>query len=41
MTAKMLMALRRPPTYIPIKQVGLFEFAQSAVFALLLLLVLR
>lgn len=41
MTAKMLMALRNPPTYIPIKQVGLFEFAQSAVFALLLLLVLR
>jgi hypothetical protein len=41
MTAKMLMALRRPPTYIPIKQVGLFEFAQSVVFALLLLLVLR
>lgn len=41
MTAKMLMALHRPPTYIPIKQVGLFEFAQSFVFAILLLLVLR
>ena len=41
MVVKMFMALRRPPTYIPIKQVGLYEFAQSFVFALLLLLALR
>jgi hypothetical protein len=38
LVAKLVMALRNPPYYIPIKKVGLFEFAQSFVFALLLLL---
>lgn len=37
LTAKLRMSLRRPPTYISIKKVGQFEFAQSFVFALLLI----
>lgn len=41
MTAKMSMALRRPPCYIPIKQVGFLELAHSFVFAVLFLLVFR
>lgn len=38
---KLAMALRQPPVYIPIKQIGLFEFSQSFIFALLLILTLR
>ena len=41
LAVKLAMALRRPPTYISIKKVGLYEFAQSFVFALLLILSLR
>jgi hypothetical protein len=41
MVAKMSMALRRPATYLPIKQVGLFELAHSFVFALLVLVAFR
>lgn len=37
LAAKLIMALRHPPTYISIKKIGLFEFAQSFVFALLLI----
>jgi hypothetical protein len=38
---KMAMAFRNPPIHIPIKQIGLLEFGQSFVFALLLILCLR
>ena len=38
---KLGMSFRQPPTTISIKQIGLFEFAQSFVFALLLLLSMR
>ena len=41
LVVKVAMALRRPPVYIPIKQIGLFEFGQSFIFALLLILTLR
>jgi hypothetical protein len=41
MLVKLAMGLRRPPTYIPIKQIGLFEFGQSALFAILVILALR
>lgn len=38
---KLGMAFRRPPINLSIKQVGLFEFSQSFVFALLVVLALR
>lgn len=41
LVVKLVMCFRRPPIYIPIKQVGLYEFAQSFVFTVLLLLALR
>lgn len=39
--AKLGMAFRNPPINLSIKQIGLFEFSQSFVFALLVVLALR
>jgi hypothetical protein len=41
LVVKLAMAWRRPPVYLPIKQIGLFEFSQSFIFALLLIFTLR
>ncbi len=41
LAAKLGMAIRRPPLYIPIKQVGLFELSQSLAFTFLLIFSMR